>query len=149
MDATISALGGLLLKAVPTFVLFLLVHFYLKHAFFKPLDKVLKDRYDATEGARKSAQESLDRAAGKAEEYESALRSARAEIYREQERFRLELRQEQAQSLQGARAEAEALVRQAREDLERDAAAARAALESESELLAGRIAELLLARRAG
>src|ERR1039457_7455677 len=46
MDATLHALGGILLKAVPTFRLVLALHFYLKSIFFKPLEKVLGQRYE-------------------------------------------------------------------------------------------------------
>ena len=40
----------------------------MKSVFFKPLEKVLHKRYEATEGARKQAAESLERAAAKAAE---------------------------------------------------------------------------------
>ena len=50
----LQALGGILLRAVPTFLLVILLHFYLKSIFFKPLENVLRKRYDATEGARKA-----------------------------------------------------------------------------------------------
>ena len=50
MEETLRALGGILLKAVPTFILVILLHFYLKFIFFKPLQRVLRLRYEATEG---------------------------------------------------------------------------------------------------
>ncbi len=55
MEATLAALGGILLKAIPTLLIVLLLHFYLKATFFKPLEKVLHERYNATEGSRKMA----------------------------------------------------------------------------------------------
>jgi len=58
-------LGQLLLRAVPTFLLVFALDFYLKYMFFKPLEKVLQQRYDATEGARKLAAEALELAAAK------------------------------------------------------------------------------------
>ena len=76
MDATLLALGGILLKAVPTFLLVILLNFYLKAVFFKPLEKVLRQRYEATEGARKLAAESMERAAARTAEYEAAMRAA-------------------------------------------------------------------------
>jgi hypothetical protein len=42
MDASINALGGILLKAIPTVILLLFVHLYLKLVFFKPLEEVLR-----------------------------------------------------------------------------------------------------------
>ena len=41
MDALLNSLSGLLLGAIPTFVLLILLHFYLKGMFFAPLDLVL------------------------------------------------------------------------------------------------------------
>jgi len=55
---------------VPTFLLVIFLHFYLKSMFFNPLEKVLKQRYEATEGSRKLAAESLERAAAKTADYE-------------------------------------------------------------------------------
>jgi len=46
---------------------------------------VLRQRYEATEGARKLAAESLERAAAKTAEYATAMRAARTEIYQAQE----------------------------------------------------------------
>src|SRR5205085_2833862 len=51
MDAMLHALGGILLRAVPTFLLLIALTYYLKSVFFKPLEKVLHQRYEATEGA--------------------------------------------------------------------------------------------------
>ncbi len=64
----LHALGGILLRAVPTFLLVILLHFYLKSMFFKPLEKVLSERFQATEGARQAAEKSLAEAAEKAVE---------------------------------------------------------------------------------
>ena len=66
MDSTLHALGGILLRATPTFFLVFLLCFYLKKVFFKPLEKVLQERYDATEGARRLAEKSMERASAKA-----------------------------------------------------------------------------------
>src|SRR5437764_1668092 len=114
MDETLRALGGILLRAVPTFVLVVLLHFYLKYIFFKPLQRVLRQRYEATEGARKLAEASLAKASEKAAEYEAALRSARAETYKELELLRRQLQDDRAASVKEARARAEASVAQAR-----------------------------------
>ncbi len=73
MEQTLHALGEILLKAVPTFVLVLLLYTYLSRMFFRPLEKVLQKRYEVTEGARKLADESLAKAAAKTEEYEAAI----------------------------------------------------------------------------
>src|SRR5216683_6248394 len=114
MDETLRQLGGILLRAVPTFILVVLLHFYLKFIFFKPLQRILRQRYEATEGARKMAEASLAKASEKAAEYEAALRSARGETYKELEQLRRNLQEDRAAGVKEARASAEAAVAQAK-----------------------------------
>jgi F-type H+-transporting ATPase subunit b len=148
MDATLHALGGILLRAIPTFLLVILLHFYLKSMFFKPLEKVLQQRYAATEGARQLAEQSLQKAAAKTAEYETALRAARAEVYQAQEKRFKELREEQDAQVAQARHGAERQVREARDQIAKDVASAKASLVGDSEILAARIAEAVLRRSA-
>jgi F-type H+-transporting ATPase subunit b len=148
MEATLHALGGLLIKAIPTFVLVLLLHFYLKPVFFGPLARVLDQREQATEGARRRAEELLARASSLAAQYDEALRQARAAIYREQEAARLRWQQEHEQALREARERARAAVEQARRQLQAELAEARLALESRSRQLADQIAGMVLTERA-
>lgn len=148
MDATLHALGGILLKAVPTFLLVVLLHFYLKSVFFKPLEKVLHQRYEATEGARQLAGQSLERAAAKTAEYEAAMRAARAQVYQAQEQLHKQLQEHEAAELAAARQRAEAAVKQAKALLAQDVEAAKAGLERDSEMLANQIVESILRRNA-
>lgn len=148
MESTFNALGGILLRALPTFFLILLLHFYLKHVFFGPLDKILKQRYDATEGARKSAEASLARAEAKAAEYESAIRAARHEVYQEQEKVRLRWREEQASKTADARASAGAAIKEAQLAIAVQVEEARKTLGAQSDSLADEIANAVLRRRA-
>jgi len=55
MAATLHALGEILVQALPTFFLVLLLFIYLRSMFFKPLERVLAERREATEGARKKS----------------------------------------------------------------------------------------------
>ena len=148
MEATLHALGGILLKAVPTFLLLVLLHFYLKGIFFKPLQKVLRQRYEATEGARKLAAESLERAAAKTVEYQAAMRAARGEIYQAQEQLHKRLQDGEFAELTAARRRAEAAVEEAKAQLSSDVEAAKAGLARDSDLLADQIAESILRRDA-
>jgi F-type H+-transporting ATPase subunit b len=148
MDATLHALGGILLKAVPTFLLVIFLDFYLKGVFFKPLEKVLHRRYEATEGARQLAEDALQKAAARTAEYEAAMRAARAEVYQAQEQLHKQLEEREAAELSAARARAEELIRQAKTRLDADVEAARAGLAQQSEILARQIAESLLRRSA-
>lgn len=142
----LHALGGILLRAIPTFLLVIFLQFYLKMMFFKPMEKVLQRRYEATEGARKLAEQSLERASAKTAEYEAALRVARAEAYRAQEQLFKELHEGAAAQLAAARDQADAAIRQAKEALAKDVAVAQASLAQESEALAVQIADALLRR---
>jgi F-type H+-transporting ATPase subunit b len=148
MEATLHALGGILLKAIPTFLLVVLLHFYLKGVFFKPLQKVLRQRYEATEGARKLAGEFLEQAAAKTSEYEAGMRAARAEIYQAQEQLHKRLREDELAELTAARQRAEAAVEEARARLASDVEAAKAGLARDSDLLADQIVESILRRNA-
>ena len=148
MEATLQALGGILLKAVPTFLLVVLLHFYLKGVFFNPLRKVLRQRYEATEGARKLAAESLQRAAASAARYEAAMRAARTGIYQAQEQAHKRLQESESAELAAARRRVEAAVDEAKALLSSDVEAAKAGLARDSELLADQIAESILRRDA-
>jgi F-type H+-transporting ATPase subunit b len=147
MDATLNALGGILLKALPTFFLVLLLHFYLKRMFFQPLAKLLAERDAATSGARKSAESSLDKASRMAGEYEDAIRNARGDVYREQEETRKQLRDEQSAAVRAARNEADRRLREARAEIAAEAAASQAALRAEAQALAEQIAARFLPGR--
>ena len=148
MDVILRQLGELLLKAIPTFLLVVFLSIYLKRIFFKPLEKVLRERYDATEGARKLAEQSIERAAAKLAEYDAALRSARAEVYQQQEQIHRKLQEDAAARIAEARKRSEAAVEAAKQQLGEEAAAAKSSLGRESDLLATRIADTILRRSA-
>ncbi|MSV28672.1 MAG: hypothetical protein EXQ52_08000 [Bryobacterales bacterium] len=148
MDSTLQALSGLLLTALPTFFLVIFLHFYLKSVFFGPMEKVMKARHDATEGAKQSAEKSLAAAEAKAAQYEAAIRHARGEIYQEQEKLRRELQEQRAAAVRAARIGVEALVKDAKAGLAEEMAAAKLALDAEVTAIADRIVESILGRRA-
>jgi len=148
MDAMLQALGGILLRAVPTFLLVILLHFYLKGIFFKPLEKVLQKRYEATEGARKLAEQSLEQASLKTAQYETQLRAAKAEMYQAQEQLHKQLQEREAAAIAGARKAADAAVKEAKAQLAADVEAAKAGLAADSESLANQITETILRRHA-
>jgi F-type H+-transporting ATPase subunit b len=148
MDAMLQALGRILLGAVPTFLLVIFLHFYLKSMFFKPLEKVLHQRYEATEGARKLAQQSLEQAAAKTASYENQLRAAKAEMYQAQEQLHKQLQEREAAAVAEARQHADAAIKLAKTQLASDVEAAKASLAADSDSLANQIAESILRRNA-
>jgi len=144
MEDTLRALGEILLKAVPTFLLVIFLHFYLKRMFFRPMEKVLRERFEATEGARKLAEQALARASARTAEYEAAIRAARFEIYQAQEQFYKQLQDSQQAQIAASRQSAEAAVHSARAQLAHDVEEAKLSLASSSEKLAAEIAESIL-----
>lgn len=146
MEQTFQALGGLLVKAIPTVCLVILLYFYLKAMLFGPLDRVLKQRDDLTEGARRAAGQSLAAAERKQQEYEAKLREARAEVYRAQEETRRGWLEDQAAQIAEARRRSEVSVRAAKEQIALESAAARQNLDATSVQLADEIATAILAR---
>jgi F-type H+-transporting ATPase subunit b len=148
MDAMLQALGGILLRAIPTFLLVIFLHFYLKSIFFKPLGGVLKQRYQATEGARKQAQASLEQAAAKTAQYEASLQAARSQVYQAQEKSYKQMQDRESAAIHEARAKADASIKAAKAQLAADVADAKTDLAAQSDALAGQIAEAILRKGA-
>jgi F0F1-type ATP synthase membrane subunit b/b' len=148
MEATLHALGQILVQALPTFFLVLFLFAYLRSVFFKPLERVLAERNDATEGARKKAAEALDRANAKATAYEEQIRAARNDIYRQQEEERQKWREQQSSQIEAARQRADAALKEARAQIANEAETAKRSLAANSHALAEQITAAILRRRA-
>jgi F-type H+-transporting ATPase subunit b len=108
------------------------------------MEKVLRERFEATEGARKLADLSLARASARVAEYEAAIRAARSEIYQAQEEFYKQLQDQQAAQIAQARLNAEAGVHEAKAQLARDFETAKATLAQASQAMADEIADSML-----
>jgi F-type H+-transporting ATPase subunit b len=146
MDAVLRSLGELALAAIPTLLLVLALHFYLKRIFFGPMTRVLAERRAATEGARQAAEESFEKASQKAAEYETALAAAREEIFREQDALRTKLREDHERAVAEARQQAEAKVKEAGLALAAEVETARRTLAMDADALAVQIADSVLRR---
>jgi F0F1-type ATP synthase membrane subunit b/b' len=144
MDATIQALGAILLKALPTLFLLIVVHLYLKWMLFGPLRETLRKRSEATEGARKAAEASMANATAKAAEIEKALRDARNEVYREQEEARKQWIAEQSLRVGEARKRSHEVIRQARAAIVEQTESAKQELAAAASGLADQISRSLL-----
>jgi F-type H+-transporting ATPase subunit b len=137
-----------MVQAIPTILFLIFLYFYLKNMLFGPLEKVLKQRGELTEGARKGAEASLAAAERKQQEYEAAFTEARAGVYRAQEEMRRKWLDEQAASVASARSASEQQVSAAKRQIAADAADARQTLASTSGAMADEIANVMLARKA-
>jgi F-type H+-transporting ATPase subunit b len=148
MDATLHALGDLLIKAIPTALLFIFLAVYLQKVFFKPLARILEERQKQTEGVRELANQAMEAADRKTSEFEHALQAARAEIHAEHEKQRQQWIAEQTARIAETRAEADRQIQQAREQIFAEVQKAEAEMSSHIEALSDQIVSCLLRRRA-
>jgi F-type H+-transporting ATPase subunit b len=142
----LKQLEALFLKSTPTIILFLFFYWFLRANFFKPLERVLAERNARISQARKDAEAVQASAKDKTEAYEEALRKARAGVFMEQETVRQAALEERAKVLRAARSVAQETVRKEKERIAREFEAARKQLESESGVMAGQIAKMILAQ---
>jgi F-type H+-transporting ATPase subunit b len=148
MESTLHDLGQLLLKAIPTVILLLVVHFYLKSMFFRPMADVLAKRRAATEGLKETAEAMRAGAVQKTAAIEEQLRQAREAIYKEQEEARRRWTTEQGAKLDEARGQARELMQQGKERLDAESASAKKQLAATADGLAGEIVQAVLGRSA-
>jgi F-type H+-transporting ATPase subunit b len=120
----------------------------MRRMFFRPMARIFEQRYDATAGAEKAAEESMRQAELRLAEYDDKLRAARQEIYAEQARILKQMENEHAARLAEARQRAEERVASTAQDLRAEADNALTALEAQSGALADRIAARILEGRA-
>ncbi len=146
MEQTLQGLAGILIKAIPTVILLIFLHQFLKAVLFGPIEKMLAERDSLTDGARRSAQQSLELAEAKAAEYEAKMQAARAEVYKQQEDTRRQWLEDQTRQVADARNTAEQTVRNAKDSIAAEASSARQTLERTSESLAEQIANTVLGR---
>jgi F-type H+-transporting ATPase subunit b len=116
--------------------------------YFGPFARLLKQRYEATEGAKKAAEESLRQAELRVAEYEEKLRAARNEIYAQQDKALKNLEAEQSAQLGTVRREAEAKIGQARGELAAEVDQAKTSLDAQNSELADQIVSRILGGRA-
>ena len=139
-------LGELFLEAVPTIIIFLLFYWFLRSNFFKPLENVLAERNARITKAKADAEAIQAAAKEKTGSYQEALRKARAGVFAEQEALRKTALEERANLLRAARSAVQEAVRKEKQRIAREFDAAREQLESQSENLATRIAQMILAK---
>ena len=144
MDETLRQVGGLLLGAIPTVILFVLLYIAYRAIVHNRLMQVLAERRARTEGAVEKARADVAAADAKTVEYEQRIRDARLALYKAQEQRRQQALELRGQRLAEARKAAEAQVHAARQALEQDVTAARGRLQSDAEALAGEVIRTIL-----
>jgi F-type H+-transporting ATPase subunit b len=144
MNQILNQLGELLLNSIPTIIFLVITVAAYKFLVYKPLLRVLDQRYRLTEGAFERAKSDIAAAEMRTQEYEQRIREARIAIFKAQEERREQaLRTRYAIAAQ-ARAQAEVRLRQHRDELERETEAARGQLQERADQTANEIIRAIL-----
>jgi len=144
MDVILHQLGGLVLGAVPTMVLFVLLVIAYGYLVRRPLDRVLAERRARTTGAVEQARSSISDAEAKTAEYEEKLRKAKAGIFAAREKRLKQWAAERDQALAEARAATGEQVHAAKAEIEQSAVVARRQIEGMSGELSDQILRAVL-----
>ena len=144
MDQTLQQLGELLLGAVPTVILVALLYLLYTVIVHKPLQRVLEERRNKTEGAIEKSKADISAADARTSEYEQKLREARAAVFKSQEARRQAAMQARTNAVNAARSKAQAQVQAAKAAIENDRAGAEKGLQGEAAALAQEIVRRVL-----
>jgi F-type H+-transporting ATPase subunit b len=137
-------LGNLFLQAVPTVIIVFLFYLFMRWAFFTPIQKAMAEREAKIEGARKDAATVQAAANQDLQDYNDALKKARAEIYAEQEVARQAILRERSKNLKAMRTLAQKEVAEGKKKIDADLAVARKEIEASAPAMAGEIARSIL-----
>jgi len=144
MDEILNQLGGLVLGAVPTMVLFILLVAIYGLLVRRPLGRVLAERRARTTGAVEQARGAIAAAEAETTAYEEKLRAARAEIFAMREAKLKQWNAEREAAIEQARQSSQQRVLAARQDIEQSASDARRQIENLSGELSSRILNAVL-----
>jgi F0F1-type ATP synthase membrane subunit b/b' len=139
-------LGELFLQAAPTSVIVFLFYFFMRWAFFTPIQKAMDERTARIEGARTEAAKAEAEAKKELDTYNDELRKARGEIYAEQEAARQVVLDERGRLLKAMRSRAQEDVAAGKKKIAAETEAARVEVERNIPALAGQIARLIIER---
>jgi F-type H+-transporting ATPase subunit b len=148
MNSTLQGLITLLIQSVPTIVFFIVVTYYLKYIFFRPIQQIMDERRRATEGIRELAEKANAAADQELSAFERALQQARQEIYKNNDELRTRWSEEQMASIEQARAEAAKRLASARQLIDQELRQAEGELHAVVEPLSEEIVHSLLRRSA-
>jgi|SRR5579863_3169388 len=144
MNTTLQQVGELLLDAIPTVVLLLALYAVYQNVVRRPLERMLNERRERTEGAAQKARSDVASAEARTQEYEQKLRDARTAVFKAQEARRQQAQQMRTKVLDEARAQAQQQIQAARAAVQQDMAEARTGLQAESQRLATEIIRTIL-----
>jgi F-type H+-transporting ATPase subunit b len=128
--------------------LLLVCVFVVNTLIFKPILHVSESRARAVRDARELAASAAQKAADASQQFDRTMTAARAEVYKQMDDSRRTALEKRAAVMADTKREADAALADAVGRLGSQAAAARAALESEANTLAGEIVTRVLGRTA-
>jgi F-type H+-transporting ATPase subunit b len=140
----VHQLAALFLQAAPTAIVVVLFYFFLRWAFFQPIQNAMAERSKRIDGARAEAVEVEAATRRELDSYNEGLKKARAEIYAEQEQARQAALAERAKLLKALRDRGREEVAAAKKAIEVEVATARAEVERQAPALAQEITRLIL-----
>ncbi|HXE08468.1 MAG TPA: ATP synthase F0 subunit B [Acidobacteriaceae bacterium] len=144
MDQILNQIGGLVLGAVPTMVLFILTVVFYGLLVRRPLDHILAERHARTAGAVEKAKGAISEAEARTAEYEERLRKARAEIFAGREAKLKQWAAEREQALSAARTTTTQRVLAGKLEIEQSLAAAQRQIEAASAELSEQVLRAVL-----
>jgi F-type H+-transporting ATPase subunit b len=144
MDEILNQLGGLVLGAVPTMVLFILLVVVYGVLVRRPLDRILSERRERTIGAVAQAKGAIATAEAETSAYEEKLRRAKAEIFAARERRLKQWNDEREAALEQARKATQEQILTAKHGIELSVADARNQIEGASAELGSRVLAAVL-----
>lgn len=137
-------LAALFLEAVPTAIVVVLFYFFLRWAFFQPIQNAMVERSKRIDGARTEAAEIEAATRRELDSYNEGMKKARAGIYAEQEQARQAALAERAKLLKALRERARDEVAAAKKAIAAEVAIARAEVERQAPALAQEITRMIL-----
>jgi len=144
MDEILRQLGGLVLGAVPTMILFILLVIAYGFLVRRPLQRVLAERRSRTSGAVEQAKGAIAAAEAETAAYEEKLRKAKAEIFAARERKLKQWNAEREAVIEQVRQQAQDRILGAKQGIEKSLAEARKQIEVSSSELGSRILAAVL-----
>lgn len=129
--------------------LFILLVFLLNRLIFKPILQVLDERDRLTVGASGEASSIVDDYNQRLSHYETTIRQARADSYRQLEHRRTQSLGERTQIIEQAKAEAAAQIEVAKAELHQQVTSAKDNLQTEAQTIARQISSAILKRPVG
>ena len=120
------------------------LYFIFKKSLFDPINKILADRDAAINGGQQQAQEKLVQCDELSQSYQKALKTARQESYRQQEKFRAEALKVRAEIIVEGRSQMESQVAAARAEIQVEVVRAKHILGAEVDGIADGIVKTIL-----